>query len=81
MDVRELERTMDGDLVIAAETLNEAGLTQHVRVLVQQGEIRILPDARVKAAATLDELAGALGQEAATSYDFDLKVGSWYEAR
>jgi hypothetical protein len=81
MGVRELERTADGDLIIAGEALDEAGLTQHVRLLVQDGEIRILPEARDQAAATLDELAGALGEEAATSYNFDLKVGSWYEAR
>ena len=29
----------------------------------------------------LEELAGCLGQEAATSYDFGLKIGGLYEAR
>jgi hypothetical protein len=29
----------------------------------------------------LDELAGCLGQEPATAYDFQLKIGGLYEAR
>jgi hypothetical protein len=34
-----------------------------------------------EALRSLEELAGSLGQEPATAYDFQLKIGSLYEAR
>jgi hypothetical protein len=79
--MKELELTFKGDLVIDEETLNQAGLTHRVRLLVQKGEIRILPEAAPSIEELVDELAGALGEENADQYDFGLKLGGWHEAR
>ena len=43
--------------------------------------IHILSTPPLDAQKTLDELAGCLGQEPATEYDFHLKIGGLYEAR
>ena len=68
-------------LVVDQKTLAEAGLTGRLRLIVQPGEIRILPEALPDPKRVLDELAGCLGQEPATEYDFGPKIGGWYEAR
>lgn len=75
MAVKELEVRVEGDLVIAEATLDEAALGKRLRLLVQKGETRILPEEANGPETILDELAGALGQEAAAAYDFGLKVG------
>jgi hypothetical protein len=79
MVIREV--TANEYLVVDQKTLNEAGLTGRLRLIVQQGEIRIVSEAAVEPERVLDELAGCLGQEPATQYDFNLKIGGLYEAR
>lgn len=79
MVIREV--TANEYLVVDQKTLNEAGLTGRLRLIVQRGEIRIVSEAAVEPERVLDELAGCLGQEPATQYDFNLKIGGLYEAR
>jgi hypothetical protein len=79
MVIREV--TANEYLVVDQKTLNEAGLTGRLRLVVQPGEIRILPEATPDPKKILDELAGCLGQEPATEYDFGFKIGGLYEAR
>jgi len=69
------------DLVIAREILDEANLGKRVRLVIQKGEIHVLPSPPFDAQETLEELAGCLGQELATAYDFHLKIGGLHEAR
>ena len=68
-------------LVVDQQTLAEAGLKGRLRLIVQQGEIRILPEAGPDLERMVDELVGCLGQEPAKEYDFSLKIGGLYEAR
>ena len=79
MVVREV--TANEYLVVDQQTLAEAGLTGRLRLVVQPGEIRILPEAEPDLEKRLDELMGCLGQEPAEEYDFNLEIGGWYEAR
>lgn len=81
MMVKEIEVPTAGDLIIAQETLAEAGLNGLLRLIVQQGESRILPETTPNPEKVLKELAGCLGQEPAIEYDFHLKIGGLYEAR
>lgn len=69
-DIEEIEIVAEGNLVVDQETLDAAGLGRHLRLIIQKGEIRILPEASVAPEELLDELAGCLGQESATEYDF-----------
>lgn len=73
--------TLKGALILEEELLAEAGLGKQVRIIVKPGEIRIVTAPAVDAEATLRELAGCLGQESASEYDFQLKIGGLYEAR
>jgi hypothetical protein len=68
-------------LTVDRETLQEAGLGNRLRMIVQRGEIRILGETATPIEMELDELAGCLGQESAADYDFSLKIGGLYEAR
>jgi hypothetical protein len=81
MMVKEIMIVAEGDLIVEQKTLNEAGLGEHLRLVVQEGEIRILSGAMPDPEKALDELAGCLGEEPATEYDFQLKIGGLYEAR
>lgn len=82
MVVKEIEVMVEeGNLVVDEETLNAAGLGRHLRLIIQPGEIRILPEAALDPEKVLADLAGCLGQESATEYDFHLKIGGLYEAR
>jgi hypothetical protein len=69
------------DLVIGREILDEANLGKRVWLVIQKGEIHVLPSPPLDAQKTLEELAGCLGQEPATAYDFHLKIGGQNEAR
>lgn len=73
--------TPKGTLILGKEILTEAGLGKQVRIIVKPGEIRIVTAPVSDAEATLKELAGCLGQEPASEYDFQLKIGGLYEAR
>ncbi len=73
--------TLKGTLILGKEILTEAGLGKQVRIIVKPGEIRIVTAPVSDAEATLKELAGCLGQEPASEYDFQLKIGGLYEAR
>jgi len=68
-------------LMVNTDLLNQAGLRGKLRVVVQPGEIRILPAVEPSAQEVLDRLAGCLGGESSTDYDFGLKIGGLYEAR
>ncbi len=79
MVIREV--TANEYLVVDQKTLNEAGLTGRLRLVVQPGEIRILPEAESDPEKMVDDLVGRLGQGPAEEYDFNLKLGGLYEAR
>ncbi len=81
MMVKEKEVTAEKDLVIGREILDEANLGKRLWLIIREGEIHILPKPLLDAQKTLEELAGCLGQEPATAYDFHLKIGGLYEAR
>ena len=69
------------DLVIGREILDEANLGKRLCLIIEEGKIHILPTSPIDAQKTLEELAGCLGQEPATAYDFHLKIGGLHEAR
>jgi hypothetical protein len=73
--------TSRGALILEEEILAEAGLGEQVRIIVKPGEIRIVTAPVSDAEAALRELAGCLGQEPASEYDFQRKTGGLYEAR
>lgn len=81
MVVKEIEVIAEGSLVVDQEVLEAAGLSGHLRLVIQKGEIRILPEATFDPEQVLEDLAGCLGQESATEYDFYLKIGGLYETR
>ncbi len=83
MVVRNIAVLPGDGLIIDKETLVKAGLGRRLQLVIQRGEIRILPKAETlsKAEQVLENLAGCLGQETAADYDFSLKVGGLYEAR
>lgn len=57
------------------QTLAAAGLGTRLRLIIRQGEIRILPEDTSDPQKVLAELAGCLGQAPASEYDFSLKIG------
>jgi len=79
--VHERTVTVEGALTLDRKTLDEAGLHRRLRLLIQPGEIRILPEAPGGPEQVLDSLAGCLGQASAPAYDFGVKIGGLYEAR
>lgn len=79
--VHERTVTVEKDLTLDRKTLEAAGLRGRLRVLIEPGEIRILAEAPRDPAQVLDDLAGCLGQESATAYDFGGKIGGLYAAR
>jgi hypothetical protein len=81
MVIKQIDLTPQGDLIVDQDTLKEAGLMGQAQLIIQSGEIRIVPKPSLDPKLVLDELAGCLGQEAAEEYDFQLKVGGYYEAR
>jgi hypothetical protein len=81
MMVKEKEVIVEKDLVIGREILDEANLGKRLWLVIQEGEIHILPRPIADAQKTLEELAGCLGQEPATAYDFHLKIGGLHEGR
>ncbi len=62
--------TRQGALILGKNLLNQAGLEKQVRIIVQQGEIRIVAMPASDPEVLLAELAGCLGQEPASEYDF-----------
>jgi hypothetical protein len=74
MKVKEKEVIAEKDLVIGREILDEANLGKRLCLIIEEGEIHILSGPLTDAQKTLEELAGCLGQEPATAYDFDLKI-------
>ena len=81
MITKEIEVIPKGDLIVEQEMLRAAGLTGRLRLVVQPGEIRVLSGTALDSVKQLEELAGCLGRESATEYDFQLKIGGLYEAR
>lgn len=73
--------TDERGLRLESELLRDARLGPNVRVIVQDGEIRLLPEEEgANWLDTLEELAGCLGEEPVEEYDFDLKLTHPYEA-
>jgi hypothetical protein len=70
----------EGGLLLEESLLQKAHLGRRVRIVVQEGEIRIL-SVEEDWEKVLDELAGCLGEEPVQNYDFKLKIGGFYEAR
>jgi hypothetical protein len=81
MRVKQMPVIAEGNLVVDRETLMEAGLGEHLRLIIRKGKIHILPEAPTDPEKLLKDLAGCLGQEPAIEYDFGLKIGGLYEAR
>jgi bifunctional DNA-binding transcriptional regulator/antitoxin component of YhaV-PrlF toxin-antitoxin module len=73
----------EGSLLIPRHLMARYGLNPGAKVTIElrEREIHIVPELVQKSEKLLDELAGCLGQERATSYDFSLKMGGLYEAR
>lgn len=81
MMAKEKDVTAEKDLVIGRDILDAANLGKHLSLIIQEGEIHLVPKRFIDAQKTLEELAGCLGEEPATAYDFNLKIGGLYEAR
>ena len=81
MLVKQMEILAENDLVIGQKMLNQADLGKYLQLIIRKGEIHILPAGGSNPEQVLDDLAGCLGLEPATEYDFHLKVGGLYEAR
>jgi hypothetical protein len=81
MGMKEMTVSADKEVVLTQAMLREAGLHGRLRLVISQGEIRVLPEVTTEVEDVVQELAGCLGSEAATAYDFHLKLGSLYEAR
>lgn len=81
MMAKKKEVTAEKDLVIGRDILDEANLGKHLSLIIQEGEIHIVPKPLIDAQQALEELAGCLGQEPATAYDFSMKIGGLYETR
>ena len=79
--MKEMTVSADNEVVLTQAMLREAGLHGRLRLVINQGEIRVLPEVTTEVEDVVQELAGCLGSEAATAYDFHLKLGSRYEAR
>ena len=70
MITKEIEVIPKGDLIVEQEMLRAAGLTGRLWLIVQSGEIRVLPELVLDSVKKLEELAGCLGRESATEYNF-----------
>ena len=79
--MKEMTVSADKEVVLTQAMLREAGLHGRLRLVINQGEIRVLPEVTTEVEDVVQELAGCLGSEAATAYDFHLKLGNLYEAR
>jgi hypothetical protein len=73
MSAKVIELAPDDNLVVKHETLDEAGLRGRLWLLVQKGEIRILPETGSNTEKVLDELAGCLGQERSEEHTSELQ--------
>ncbi len=71
--------TAKGALVLDRKILAGAGLGKQVRIIVKKGEI-IVTESLSAAEVNLEALAGCLGEEPVSEYDFRLKLGGMYEA-
>lgn len=80
IEVREMRVAAEEGLLLEESLLQKAHLGQQVRIVIQKGEIRLLP-VEENWIEFLDDLAGCLGEEPARNYDFKLKIGGFYEAR
>jgi hypothetical protein len=78
---KQIAKSTEPMLLIDYATLQEAGLLGRVRLIVKQGEIRIIPEDTLSSEERLESLAGCLGEEEAGSYDYSLDIGGLYEAR
>jgi hypothetical protein len=55
--MKEMTEQVQGDLVVPQATLGEAGLSGRLRLIVQLGKIRILPEPTSEAEDVVQELA------------------------
>jgi triphosphoribosyl-dephospho-CoA synthetase len=72
--------TAKGALILDKKILAEAGLGKQVRIIVKRGEI-IVTEPLSEIETTLEALAGCLGEEPVSEYDFRLEPGGMHEAR
>ena len=79
--MKEMTVVADHEVVLTQTMLREAGLHGRLRLVIGQGEIRIVPETATEAENVVQDLAGCLGHEPVTAYDFHLKFGGLYEAR
>jgi hypothetical protein len=79
--MKEMTVVTDHEVVLTQTMLREAGLHGRLRLVIGQGEIRLVPETVTEAENVVQELAGCLGHEPVTAYDFHLKFGGLYEAR
>lgn len=70
--IKEVNIPTEKGLYIDSAILEQAGLVDPIQLVISNGEIRILPLATTNPEAILAELAGCLGQESVTEYEFDL---------
>ena len=80
IEVREMRVAAEEGLLLEESLLQKAHLGRQVRIVVQKGEIRLLP-VEEDWIELLNDLAGCLGEEPAQNYDLKLKIGGFYEAR
>jgi hypothetical protein len=76
-----IELLAKGDIIVSENTLRQAGLRGVLQIVVHKGEVRILAKKQTDSENILDELAGCLGNESVSEYDFGLKIGGLYEIR
>ena len=82
METKEFTLGADKGLVIDRQMLEAARIEGKVRIIVQDGEIRILPESgAVDPFRLVEELAGALGKDSVGEYDFDLEIDGSHETR
>lgn len=81
MVIKQIEVPPEGDPIVDRNMLKEAGLEGRAQLIIQAGEIRIVPEIPLSTETILDDLAGCLGQEPVASYDFQLKIGQYFQAR
>lgn len=81
MSTEAFEISSEGNLVIHKQDLEKAGLIKDLKIVISKGEIRILSESAQDPQKVLEDLAGCLGEEKASDYDFGLKIGGIHEAR
>ena len=59
--MKEMTVSADKEVVLTQAMLREAGLHGRLRLVINQGEIRVLPEVTTEVEDVVQELAGCLG--------------------